>query len=218
METILNMLSISSKLLDGTAVALQIFFITTLASVPLGILVSLGRMSKIKIISVPIRIYQLIIRGTPLILQLLFFAFAPYYIFGINLDRFTACLIAFIVNYTAYYAEIFRSGISSIPKGQYEACKVLGYTKFQTFTQIILPQVIKVIMPTLGSESMTLIKDTALAYTVGVTELYRVASTIQSATFDITPLIVAGIFYLIMNAIVEFIFRKAENKLDYYKM
>lgn len=206
------------NMLEGTVVSLKIFFLTVAFSVPLGVLVALGRMSKFKWISQIVRFYQLVMRGTPLILQLLFFAFAPYYIFGYNLERFLACMLAFVINYAAYFGEIFRSGISSIPEGQYEAAKVLGYSKFQTFIKIILPQVIKIIMPTMGSEFMTLIKDTALAYTVGITELYRVASTAQSKYFDITPLVFAGIFYLVMNTVVEYLFKKIENKLDYYKM
>lgn len=203
-------------MLDATWVTLTIFFLTALLSLPLGIIVSIVRKSKYKIFSVPIRIYQLIMRGTPLILQLMFVAYAPFYIFGISIDRFPSVIIAFVINYAAYFSEIFRAGIESIPQGQYEAAKVLGYTKTQTFLKIILPQVIKRILPTMGSEFMTLIKDTALAYTIGVSEIYKVAQTSSSHYFVVTPLIIAGVFYLVMNAIVEISFKKIENKLNYY--
>lgn len=203
-------------ILDATWVTLAIFFLTALLSVPLGILVAIIRKSKYKVFSIPIRIYQLIMRGTPLILQLMFVAYAPFYIFGTSIPRFPSVIIAFVVNYAAYFSEIFRAGIESIPSGQYEAAKVLGYTKIQTFFSIILPQVIKCILPTMGSEFMTLIKDTALAYTIGVSEIYKVAQTTSSHYFNVTPLIIAGLFYLIMNAIVEVSFKKIENKLNYY--
>lgn len=203
-------------MLDATWVTLTIFFLTALLSVPLGIIVAIIRKSKYRIFSIPIKIYQLIMRGTPLILQLMFVAYAPFYLFGISIDRFPSVIIAFVINYAAYFSEIFRSGIESIPKGQYEAAKVLGYTKFQTFWQIILPQVIKRILPTIGSEFMTLIKDTALAYTIGVSEIYKVAQGASGNYFIVTPLIIAGLFYLVMNAIVEISFKKIENKLNYY--
>ncbi len=205
-------------MLQGTVLSLEIFFLTILLAMPLGLFVAFGRMSKIKIISVPIRFYQLLMRGTPLILQLMFVFFVPYYIFGTPFkSRFTAAIVAFVLNYAAYFAEIYRGGIESIGPGQYEAAKVLGYSKMQTYTRIIIPQVVKRILPPMGNEFMTLVKDTALAQTIGVVELYRNATNITSRTSSITPLIVAGIIYFVLNFIVEKFFLRAEKKLDYYQ-
>jgi polar amino acid transport system permease protein len=204
-------------MLSASVTALEIFFLTILLSIPLGFLVALARRSRFWIISVPTRIYQLIFRGTPLILQLFFFMYGPYYIFGFSFGRFTACILAFAINYAAYFGEIFRGGIASIPRGQYEAAKVLGYTKFQTFMRIILPQVIKNVIPATGNELMTLVKDTSLAQVISVIELFRVAQTAGSKYFSTIPIIVAGIFYLIMNTVVEIVFKMIEKKLDYYK-
>ena len=159
---------LTKNMLLATGNVLQIFFLTILFSIPLGFIVALARGSRFKIISVPTRIYQLIFRGTPLMLQLFFFMYGPYYLFDIGFGRFNACIIAFVVNYAAYFGEIFRGGIASIPKGQYEAAKVLGYSKFQTFMRIILPQVVKHVMPATGNEFMTLVKDTSLAQVISV--------------------------------------------------
>ncbi|MCR5698842.1 MAG: amino acid ABC transporter permease [Treponemataceae bacterium] len=203
-------------MLSGTAVSLEVFFLTLLFSLPLGLIISFGRMSKIKVISYPVRVLMLIIRGTPLILQLIFVYFAPYYIFKLSYDRFTAAIIAFSLNYACYFAEIYRGGIESIPKGQYEAAKVLGFTKVQTFFKIILPQVIKRIIPASGNEVMTLVKDTALAQTIGVAELFRVAQNASSREFSTVPIFVAGVFYFVMNWVVSFAFARLEKKLSYY--
>jgi polar amino acid transport system permease protein len=205
------------NMLSATGTVLQIFFLTILLSIPLGFLVALGRRSKHWFINVPIRIYQLIFRGTPLMLQLFFFMYAPYYIFGFSFDRFVACIAAFAINYAAYFGEIFRGGIASIPKGQYEAAKVLGYTKLQTFIRIVLPQVIKNVIPATGNELMTLVKDTSLAQVISVVELFRVATTAGSKYFSTVPIIVAAVFYLIMNTVVEVSFKMIEKKFDYYK-
>lgn len=205
------------NMLSATVVTLQIFVLTILFSIPLGFIVALGRRSKYSIINVPIRIYQLFFRGTPLMLQLFIFMYAPYYIFGFSFARFTACIIAFVVNYTAYFGEIFRGGISAIPKGQYEAAKVLGYTKVQTFMRIVLPQVIKYVMPATGNELMTLVKDTSLAQVIAVAELFRVATNAGSKYFSTVPLIAAASFYLIMNTVVEISFKLIEKRMDYYK-
>lgn len=152
-------------------------------------------------------------------LQLIFFMYGPYYIFGITgYGRFTACIIAFAVNYAAYFGEIFRGGIASIPKGQYEAAKVLGYTKNQTFIRIILPQVVKIVIPATGNELMTLVKDTSLAQVISVVELFVVASKAGSTYYSTIPLIVAALFYLVMNTVVEIFFKWIEKKLDYYKV
>lgn len=203
-------------MLSGTFVSLKVFFLTLLFSLPLGLVISFGRMSKKSIINAPVRFFLLIIRGTPLILQLIFVYFAPYYLFKLSYDRFTAVIIAFSINYAAYFAEIFRGGIESISKGQYEACKVLGFTKAQTFFRIILPQVFKRILPASGNEVITLVKDTALAQTIGVAELFRVAQNAASRQFSTMPIFVAGIFYFLMNWGVSWVFSRLEKKFDYY--
>jgi polar amino acid transport system permease protein len=204
-------------MLEGTIVSFQVFFLTLLFSLPLGLIVALGRMSKRKMISVPVKIFILIVRGTPLILQLIFVYFAPYYLFGASWDRFTAAIVAFSVNYAAYFAEIYRGGIESIAVGQYEAAKVLGFTKTQTFFRIILPQVLKRILPASGNEVITLVKDTALAQVIGVAELFRVAQNAASREFSTMPIFIAGVFYFVMNWAVSAIFVRLEKNLDYYR-
>lgn len=206
------------NMLSASSTTLKIFFYTIILSVPLGFVVALLRGCRYKIISVPIQIYQLIFRGTPLMLQLFFFMYGPYYIFGFSFNRFLACILAFVINYAAYFGEIFRGGIAAIPKGQYEAAKVLGYTRFQTFMRIILPQVVKHVIPATGNELMTLVKDTSLAQVIAVKELFDVATSAGSKYFSTVPIIVAAIFYLIMNTIVEVSFKVIEKKLDYYKI
>ncbi len=205
-----------SAMLSGTVVSLEVFFLTLLFALPLGMIVALGKMSKRKIISVPVSAFMLIIRGTPLILQLIFVYFAPYYIFRLSYDRFTAAIIAFAINYACYFAEIYRGGIESIPKGQYEAAKILGFTKSQTFFKIVLPQVIKRILPACGNEVITLVKDTALAQTIGVAELFRAAQNAASREFSTMPIFIAGVFYFVMNWLVSLVFAKLEKKLSYY--
>ncbi len=204
-------------MLQGTVTSLEVFFLTLLFSIPLGFIFAFGRMSKSKIISTVTNFFMLIVRGTPLILQLIFIYFAPYYIFKISWDRFTAAIVAFSINYACYFAEIYRGGIQSIPQGQYEASKVLGFTKNQTFFKIILPQVIKRIIPAMGNEVMTLVKDTALAQTIGVAELFRAAQNAASRQFSTVPIFIAGIFYFVMNWVVHFVFERLEKKLSYYK-
>jgi polar amino acid transport system permease protein len=204
-------------MLSGTVVSLRIFFLTLLFSLPLGLLVAKGRMSKYKIVSSLVNGYIMIMRGTPLILQLIFVYFAPYYIFGSSTDRFTAVIIAYSINYAAYYAEIYRGGIQSIDQGQLEAASVLGFSKVHTFTHVVMPQVIKRIMPAMGNEVITLVKDTALAQTIGVAELFRVAQNASARQFSTMPIFIAGIFYFVMNAIVSKSFDLIERKLDYYR-
>mgnify|MGYP001331204316 CR=1 FL=1 len=206
------------NMLSASSMTLKIFFYTIILSITLGFVVALLRGSRFKIISVPIQIYQLIFRGTPLMLQLFFFMYGPYYIFGFSFDRFVACILAFVINYAAYFGEIFRGGIGAIPKGQYEAAKVLGYTKFQTFMRVILPQVVKHIIPATGNELMTLVKDTSLAQVIAIEELFDVATSAGSKYFSTVPIIVAALFYLIMNTIVEVSFKVIEKKLNYYKI
>ncbi len=204
-------------LFEGTAVSLKIFFLTLLFSLPLGLPFAAARMSKNPFLSVPAKLFMLIIRGTPLILQLIFVYFAPYYLFKVSYNRFTAAIIAMSVNYAAYFAEIYRGGIESIPRGQYEAGKVLGFTRMQTFFRIILPQVIKRILPAAGNEVITLVKDTALAQVIGVGELFRAAQNAASREFSTVPIFIAGIFYFVMNWIVSTVFVRIERKLDYYR-
>jgi len=204
-------------MLQGTAVSLEVFFLTLLFSVPLGLPITAARMSKNVIISQAANVFMLIIRGTPLMLQLIFVYFMPYHLFKISWDRFIAAIVALSVNYAAYFAEIYRGGILSIPKGQYEAAKVLGYTKWQTFFRIVLPQVVKRIIPAMGNEVITLVKDTALVQVIGVAELLHVAQTTSSRLFSTMPLFVAGVFYFVMNWAVSAAFQQLEKKLDYYR-
>ena len=206
-----------AQMLEGTVTSLKIFFLTLILSLPLGFVVAKGKMTKIAPIRWITDLYIQIMRGTPLILQLIFVYFAPFYIFGASYDRFTACILAFVINYSAYFSEIYRSGLQSIDRGQYEAAKVLGFSKAYTFFHIILPQVIKRILPALGNEVITLVKDTALAQTIGVAELFRVAQTASSREFSTVPIFIAGIFYFVMNYIVSRLFTIGERKLDYYR-
>ena len=205
-------------MLNASLSSLLIFFLTLLISLPLGLLVTAGRMSKYKIIRWPIQVYLLIMRGTPLMLQLFFFFFGPYYIFGIRgVNRFAMCILAFGLNYTAYFAEIYRGGMESIPVGQHEAAAALGFTKKQTFFKIVLPQVIKRIVPPMGNEFMTLVKDTSLARVIAVVELFDVAAKAASGYVSTVPFMVAAVFYLVMNAVVGQGFLMVEKKLDYYR-
>ncbi len=201
------------QLLNGMFVSLEIFTLTLVFSLPLGFIVCRGKMSKVKPISFIVDLYIQIMRGTPLILQLIFFYFAPYYLFGFSFERFTAAIIAFTINYSAYFAEIYRSGFQSIARGQYEASRVLGFSKGQTFFHIILPQLMKTVMPALGNEVITLVKDTALASTIGVIELFRVAQTSSSRIFSTMPIFLAGFFYFVMNYIVSKVFAVIEKKI-----
>lgn len=204
-------------MLEGTLTSLRIFFLTLIFSLPLGFVVAKGRMSRNLLLRSIVNLYIQIMRGTPLILQLIFVYFAPFYVFGVSYDRFTAVIIAYVVNYSAYFAEIYRSGLQSIEKGQYEASRVLGFSKAHTFFFIVLPQVIKRILPSLANEVITLVKDTALAQTIGVAELFRVAQNASAREFSTVPIFVAGIFYFVMNFIVSKIFDLFEKKLSYYR-
>jgi polar amino acid transport system permease protein len=203
-------------MLEGTVVSLEIFFLTLLFAIPLALPVAFGRMSRSRWIRMPVNLYILVMRGTPLILQIIFVYFAPYYFFKASYDRFVAVIVAFAINYAAYFAEIYRGGIEAIPKGQYEAAKVLGFTRADTFFRIVLPQVVKRILPAMGNEVITLVKDTALAQTIGVAELFRAAQNASARQFSTMPIFVAGAFYFVMNWAVSAIFAKAEKKLSYY--
>ena len=185
------------QLSEGMVVSVEIFLLTLLFSLPLGLVISFGRMSKNSVISGIVKIYIAIMRGTPLMLQLIVVYFAPSIVFGLKISqsyRFTATIIAFSINYAAYFAEIYRSGIESMPIGQYEAAKVLGFNKFQTFFKIILPQVIKRILPPVTNETITLVKDTSLAFAIAVTEMFTLAKQISAKEASVMPLMVAGVF------------------------
>ena len=189
-------------------------------SLPLGLFVALGRMSKNKLLQAVIKVYISIMRGTPLMLQLLVVYFGPYYIFGMrvgNSYRLWAVFIGFVINYAAYFAEIYRSGIQSMPVGQYEAAKLLGYSKSQTFIKIILPQVIKRILPSVTNEVITLVKDTSLAFTLSVMEMFTTAKALASSQVSMMPFVAAGIFYYVFNLVVAMFLEWLEKKLDYYR-
>lgn len=215
----MSIIDIFLQLLPGMGVTLQIFFLTLLFALPFGMVITAGRMSKNHIIQAIFRIYIAVLRGTPLMLQLLVVYFGPYYIFGVQISssyRMYAVIIAFTLNYAAYFAEIYRTGINSIDVGQYEAAYVLGYSRGQTFFQIILPQVVKRILPALTNEIVTLVKDTSLAFSIAYAEMFTEAKRIAAAQTSMGPFIAAGIFYFVFNAIVAFAMRKAEEKLNYY--
>ena len=209
-----------SQLGSGMMTTIQIFLLTLIFSLPLGLLVAFGRMSKNAVIRTITKIYISIMRGTPLMLQLLVVYFGPYYIFGVNISssyRAYAVVIAFAINYAAYFAEIYRGGIESMPVGQYEAAKVLGYGKTQTFVKIILPQVIKRILPSVTNEVITLVKDTSLAFTLSVMEMFTTAKALASSQVSMMPFVAAGIFYYVFNLVVAMFLEWLEKKLDYYR-
>ncbi|MBR3794681.1 MAG: amino acid ABC transporter permease [Clostridia bacterium] len=206
-----------SSMQDGMLNTLTIFFLTLVFSIPLGMVVALLRMSKQKIISAPVSLYILIMRGTPLMLQLFAVYFAIPMFLGLNLDRMSATILAFALNYAAYFAEIFRGGMMSIPVGQHEASQVLGLTRVQAFFYVVLPQVIKRVLLPVSNEVITLVKDTSLANIIAVSELFRAAKNEASRTASIEPLFVAGLFYLLMNGVVTVVFSYLTRRFDYYK-
>ncbi len=214
-----------SMLGSGMLTSLVIFFVTLLFSLPLGLLVCFGRRAKNPVVRWIFRIYISVMRGTPLMLQLVVVYFAPYYLFGVSLGnlfggnyRLIAVLIGFVINYAAYFAEIYRAGLESIPVGQYEAAQVLGYSHPQTFCYIILPQLTRRVLPTVTNEVITLIKDTSLAYTVSVVEMFTVAKQISAAETDMTALFVAGLMYYVFNFLVAFGMERLEKRLNTYSI
>ncbi len=218
--------AIFTQLLNGFGFTLGIFFFTIIFSIPLGLLIAKGRMAKNKIVSAIFRVYISIMRGTPLMLQLLLVYFGPYYVFKVSTGniqvgpfnyRFIATVIGFSLNYAAYFAEIFRGGIQSMPKGQYEAAQVLGFTPLQTYFKIILPQVVKRVLPSVTNEVITLVKDTSLAQVLAVTEMFTAASKLASAQVSVVPFVVAGVFYYVFNGIIEIIMHSIEKKMSYYQ-
>ena len=216
---------IFQQLAGGMLKSISIFCWTLLFSLPLGLVIAFGRMSKVKIfgrfriVRGITKLYIDIMRGTPLMLQLMVVFYGPFFLFGTNINgfRYPAIIIAFSINYAAYFAEIYRSGIESMPKGQYEAAQLLGYNKVQTFLRIILPQVIKIVLPAVTNEVITLVKDTSLVYSVSYVEMFAIAKQISSAQTTIMPLVAAGVFYYIFNFAVAWIMERIEKKLDYYR-
>ena len=216
----MNITVVMQQLVGGMGASLLIFVLTLLFSMPLGLAVAFGRMSKFKPLQAIVKVFIAILRGTPLMLQLLVVFFGPYYVFGWTLPRsyrFIAVILGFAINYAAYFAEIYRSGIESIPKGQYEAASVLGYNKSQTFFKIIFPQMVKRVLPPVTNEVITLVKDTSLAFVLTYEEMFTVAKQIAAAQTTNMPLFVAGVFYFVFNAVVAFAMERIEKKLSYYR-
>lgn len=215
----MTLLTMIRLMAEGMTKTCAIFFLTLLFSLPLGMIVAMMRMSKSKIISGITRVIISILRGTPLMLQLIAVTYGPYYLFEVSgfRNKLIPVVIAFAINYAAYFAEIYRGGIESMPVGQYEAAEVLGYTKTQTFFHIILPQVIKRIMPSITNEVITLVKDTSLAFTVSYAEMFTVGKQIANSETSFMPFLVAGVFYFVFNAVVDFVMGKIEKSMDYYK-
>ena len=208
------------QLIGGMLTSVQIFVVTLVFSLPLGLVVAFGRMSANRVVRTIVKGYISVMRGTPLMLQLMVVYFGPYYIFGLKLGsgyRLWAALIGFVINYAAYFAEIYRSGIQSMPQGQYEAAKILGYSRGQTFFKIILPQVIKRILPSVTNEVITLVKDTSLAFTLSVMEMFSIAKMLAASQSNMIPFIAAGLFYYVFNLIVALAMEGLEKKLNYYQ-
>ncbi|MBE5981707.1 MULTISPECIES: amino acid ABC transporter permease [Lacrimispora] len=211
---------ILTQLAGGMWVSIQIFLVTLIFSLPLGLLVSFGRMSKNRVIEAIVKFYISVMRGTPLMLQLMVVYFGPYYLFGVKVGngyRLWAAFIGFVINYAAYFAEIYRSGIQSMPAGQYEAAKLLGYSKNQTFFRIIFPQVVKRILPSVTNEVITLVKDTSLAFTISVLEMFAVAKALASSQTSLIPFVAAGLFYYVFNLVVAMLMEYIEKRMNYYQ-
>ena len=211
-------ISILPAMFEGTSATLQMFFITIILSIPLGLLLALGRMSSNAGLRSSIATYIWVMRGTPLMLQLLFVYFGlPFVpVIGVRLDDFPAALLAFSLNYAAYFAEIFRAGIQAIDKGQYEAARSLGMTYPQTMRRIVLPQVIRHVLPPVSNETITLVKDTSLIYVLAMNDLLRTTRSLVQRDFNIMPFVVAGIFYLLMTLVLTVMFEKLEKKYSQY--
>lgn len=207
------------QLAEGYVDALTIFFLTLLISLPLGLIVAFGRMSKYKIISLPVKFFISVMRGTPLMLQLIAVYFGPSLIFDVVMPsnyRFMAVIIAFGINYAAYFAEIYRGGIEAVPKGQYEAGEILGFSKSQIFFKIVFPQMVKNILPATTNEIITLVKDTSLAFAISYVEMFTIAKMLVNSTSSLIPLVVAGVFYYVTNLVVAFVMGKVEKCMNYF--
>ena len=208
-----------SQMSEGMLSTLGIFALTLLFSLPLGFVIAFGRMSRIKWISGLTRVFISVMRGTPLMLQLMVVYFFPFYLFGLPIAswRFPSIIVGFAVNYAAYFAEIYRSGIEAIPKGQYEAATLLGYSRAQTFFKIILPQVIKIILPSVTNEIITLVKDTSLAYSLSYMEMFSMAKQIAARETTLMPFAISAVFYYVFNLLVTLVTEQLEKKMNYYK-
>lgn len=209
-------ITLMPQVLDGLIETLKLFIVTLVLSLPLGIIVAIGRLSKNKIINKITNLYITIMRGTPLLLQIVF-VFFGLPLLGIVFDRFTTAIIAFTLNYAAYFGEIFRAGIASIDEGQYEGAEVLGLSKKDIFFRIILPQALKRVIPPVGNEVITLVKDTALVYIIGIDELLKVGKNAVNRDANLMPLIVIGIVYIILTWTLSKIMNNIENKYSYYR-
>ncbi|WP_460287063.1 amino acid ABC transporter permease [Clostridium sp. CTA-7] len=204
------------QVLEGFKVTIEIFIMTLILSIPLGVIIALGRISRIKILKSITGAYVLILRGTPLLLQILFIFFGLP-LLNISIPRFPAAILAIVLNYGAYFGEIFRAGILSIDKGQFEGAEVLGLSKKDTFFRIIMPQALKRIFPPVANEVVTLVKDTALVYVVGLDELLKVAKIASNRLSSIMPFVVVGIVYLIFNGFLTKALEAIERKFNYYQ-
>ncbi len=205
------------QLAGGMGTSIQIFLVTLVFSLPLGLVVAFGRMSRNKFLQAIVKVYISIMRGTPLMLQLMVVYFGPYYLFRIKVGSGYRLWATFIGNYAAYFAEIYRSGIQSMPVGQYEAAQILGYSRFQTFFKIILPQVVKRILPSVTNEVITLVKDTSLAFTLSVAEMFSIAKALAASQTNMIPFVAAGLFYYVFNLVVAVGMEWVEKKLNYYQ-
>lgn len=212
---------ILERLGNGMLISAEIFILTLLLSLPLGLIVYFGKVSKFSPLRWLTNTYISIMRGTPLMLQLMVVFYGPYFVFGARLSegyRFPAVIIAFVINYAAYFAEIYRGGIESIEVGQYEAADILGFSKAQTFVRIILPQMFKRVLPSITNEAITLVKDTSLAFTISILEMFTVAKDIANKNTSMLPYVIAAVFYYIFNYLVAFIMQRIEKKMNYYKV
>ncbi len=216
MELINEIIAFLPQVLEGLKVTIKIFAITLILSIPLGVIVALGRVSKVKLIKSLTGIYVLVLRGTPLLLQILFIFFGLP-LLNINIQRFPAAILAMVLNYGAYFGEIFRAGILSIDKGQFEGAEVLGLSKKDTFFRIIMPQALKRIFPPVANEVVTLVKDTALIYVVGLDELLKIAKIAANRLSSIMPFVVVAVVYLIFNGIITKLLEFIEKKFSYYE-
>ena len=204
----------------GIGISVEIFFVTLIGGLALGLLLCLLRMSRLKLIQLLTKFYISVMRGTPLMLQLFVVYFGQYYLLGIKISsgyKLTAVLIGFVLNYAAYFAEIYRAGIEAIPIGQYEAAQILGYTKAQTFLYIVMPQVVKHIVPPITNETITLVKDTSLAFALSVAEMFTIAKQLAASTTSMVPFVVAAVVYYIFNLVVAVLAERLEKKLSYYR-
>ena len=215
----MDIATMTGMLIQGFGVSLKLFMLTLIGAIPLGIPVALARMSRLRPLALLARAFISVLRGTPLMLQMFAIYFMPFYVFGIKLtpdSKWQAVIAAFIVNYAAYFAEIYRSGLQSIPRGQYEAAEVLGYSKAQTFAFIVLPQVVKRIMPAIGNEVITLVKDTSLAFAIGVGEMFSTAKALVASQVSMAPFAIAAVIYWVFNFAVELAMGRIEKMLSYY--